>query len=263
MKHAIHKDKKSTLHSKRMKNYFKRQNAYKPKIYKRKQRRSGLGSATKSTVGSRYNVMHGTLRPFVARNPFPPGQRIYTSYAEPFVMTTATASFGTCQVMRLNSIYDPNYTGGGHLAYDHAILAGIYGKYRVDRVYWRITLTTPGATNDQYIAATIAPNTSGNITSAPLYNPIEDPSCTVGLMAGNGERRAVIDGYVNLWELCGVPKAKYMADDTYQSSFSSNPAQLALLSFATCCADGTTGVSSQALVELRFDVWVFDRLTGN
>jgi len=264
MNYATHREQKVHLHKKRMKRFYSRRHAAQPKVFKRKSRRSRLGSGTaKNTVGSHYNVLSGSLRPFVDRNPFPPGQRITTSYAEPFVMTTGVAAFGTNQVMRLNSIYDPNYTGGGHLAYAHANLAALYGKYRVDSVYWRITLTTPGATNDQYIAANIAPNTSGAITGAPLYNPIEDPACTVGIMSGNGERRAVISGLVELWKLMGVSKQKYMSDDTYQSSISSNPAQLALLSFATCCADGTSGVTSQALVELRFNVWVFDRITVN
>lgn len=260
----MHTDKKLTFTPRIMKRFYSRRHAAKPKVFKRKARRGRLGSGiAASTVGGVYNSLSSSLRPFVDRNPYPPGQLITMSYAEPFQMTTSTAAFGTCQVMRLNSIYDPNYTGGGHVAYGHSTFAIMYGKYRVNRCHWRITLTTPGGANDQYIAATIAPNTTGNITGAVLYNPIEDPSATVGLMSSDGDRRAVIQGQVDLWKLCGVSKVKYMSDDTYQSGMSSNPAQLALLSFATCCADGTNGITSQALVELRYEVWVFDRNTTN
>lgn len=246
-----------------MPRFASRHNAPKKRVFKRKRYGQRRQVASANKVGGMYNSFASTLRPLVARNPFPLGQRVTVSYAEPFTMTTGVSAFGTQQTMRLNSIYDPNQSGVGHLCYGHPNLAALYGKYRVDRVSWKITLTTPGAANDQYIAATMAPNTSGNLTGATLFNPIEDPSSTVGLMSGNGDRRAVIYQTVDLHKLIGVSRAKYEADDTFSSGMSSNPAQIAYLNFATCCADGSSGVTAQALIEMHFDVWVYDRITVN
>jgi len=210
-----------------------------------------------------YNSLAGMLEPFVARNPFLPGERFQMKYAEPFTMTTGNNAYGSNQVLRLNSIYDPNFTGGGHSAYAYAEISARYAKYRVDSVVWRITLTTPGSTHDQYIAATIAPNTSGAISGATLYNPIEDPSSTYGLMSSQGDRRAVIGGMRQLHQVCGGSKAKYEADDTYASLMGSNPSQVLNLAFATCAADGTDNLGSSALVEIIYNVWCFDRITTN
>lgn len=226
----------------------------------RRRRTSGVPAAKH---GAMFNPHAGVLQPFVARNPFLPGERFQIKYAEPFSMSTGSNVFGSQQVMRLNSIYDPNSTGGGHVPYAYAELAARYKKYRVDSVVWRITLTTPGGGNDQYIAATVAPNTSGAIGGATLYNPLEDPSCTYGLMSSTGDRRAVIAGMIQLHKVMGVSRVKYESDDTYSALITGNPAQDCLLSFATCASDGTGSLSSQALVEIIYNVWLYDRITTN
>lgn len=207
----------------------------------------------------------GVLERFVARNPFPPGEYVTMKYAEPFTMSTGNNAFGSNQVLRLNSIYDPNFTGGGHSAYAYAEMSARYGKYRVDAVTWRITLTTPGSTHDQFIAATVAPNTSGAISGSVLYNPIEDPSSTWGRMSSSGERCAVIQskGIISLNTICGVSRNKYEADDTYSSLMGSSPSQAILLSFATCSADGSDNLGSSALVEIVYHVLCYDRITTN
>lgn len=246
-----------------------RRNAFRiaPKPTKQRatrRRRTGFsGGFPANKHGAMYNPNLGLLQPFVAFNPFKPGERHTIKYAEPFSMSTGSNVFGSQQVMRLNSIYDPNSTGGGHVPYAYAEFAARYKKYRVDSVIWRITLTTPGGANDQYIAATVAPNTSGAIGGATLYNPLEDPSCVYGLMSSEGDRRAVIGMMMQLHKVCGVDRTKYQSDDTYSANITANPAQDCILSFATCASDGTGSLSSQALVEIWYNVWFYDRITTN
>jgi len=127
------------------------------------------------------------------------------------------------------------------------------------------TLTTPGSTHDQFIAATVSPNTSGSISGSVLYNPIEYPSATWGRMSSSGERCAVIQskGIINLNTICGVSRGKYEADDTYSSLMGSSPSQAILISFATCAADGSDNLSAVALVEIVYHVLCYDRITTN
>jgi len=271
MKLTIRRDKKLDLTSQEKQTMPRlvRRNAFRiaPKPANRRRvavrRRRFMGGTKTSGVGAMYNSLAGMLEPFVARNPFLPGERFQVKYAEPFTMTTGNNAFGSQQALRLNSIYDPNFTGGGHSAYAYAELSARYGKYRVDSITWRITLTTPGSTHDQFIAATIAPNTSGGISGAAIYNPLEDPSCTWGLMSSQGDRRAVIGGMRQLNKICGVTREKYEADDTYSSNMGTNPAQAIYLAFATASADGTDNLGSSAMVEIIYNVWCYDRITTN
>ena len=232
-----------------------------------KMRKRRLGAARRlgatSPVGAKYNTQVRTLQPYVARNPFPPGQHLRGNYCEAFTLSTGLAVYGSAYNIRLNSIYDPNQTGAGHTVYGYSNIAALYNKYRVDMVEWEIVLTTPGGTNDQYITATVAPNTSGSIGGATIYNPMEDPSSVTGLMSSSGDRRAIISGVVDCATACGVSKAKYRADDTFSSGIASNPAQILYLNFATCAADGTNGLSSQALLRMTFHYYVYDRTTVN
>ena len=53
------------------------------------------------------------------RHPLVPlSRRGVLKYSETFTLTTgAGGTFGVDQVMKLNSLYDPDFTGGGHQPY--------------------------------------------------------------------------------------------------------------------------------------------------
>lgn len=176
-------------------------------------------------------------------------------------MSTGTALLGTQQAYRLNSVYDPDYTGAGHQPYGFDQLSGLYNKYRVDRVKFEIIYTTPGGTHDMLCVATVSPGTTSSLTGATLYAGQERPGGIWGLLSPNGERRCVLKGAYDLNVVCGVPKQKYVSDDEYSSSISSNPTQLALLTHAVGCADGTAAISAVAVVVITYDVVFFDRIT--
>lgn len=210
-------------------------------------------------TGADMGTQRGFLRVLSGPTPFPTGMRRSHTYCEMFTLTTGTGVYGTQQAMRLNSVYDPNYTAGGHQPYGFDTMITIYDEYRVDKAHFQILFTTPGATNDILCAAAVNPNTSQGLTGANLNYVVETPSCTFGQLSSSGDRRCILRGSIDLYKLCGVSRAKYEADDSYSGTSSTNPQQEALLNFAIACFDGTGSVACQVQCIVTYDVWWFNR----
>lgn len=210
--------------------------------------------------GSFNNPTAGYSRLLTARLPFPSSMRCITTYSEPGTLTTGSAVFGSEARYRLNCVYDPFYGTGGHSVKNYTTLSSIYQQFRVDKCHFSIIFTTPGSSNDIQCAATVAPNASGSLAGAPSYFPAEFAGGMRGVLSPAGERRAVVQGTIDVAKLCGVSHTRYKSDDTYSAYIGSSPVQLALLSIATCCMDGTNGVTCAYQVTLQYETVWFDRI---
>jgi len=210
--------------------------------------------------GSLNNPNVGYTAPLTARLPFPSRMRVVSIYSQPGSLSTGNAVFGSEQRFRLNSVYDPDYTGGGHTVRNYSVLSGIYQQYRVTKVHYQVIFTTPGSANDIQCAITVAPNTGGSLGSAPSYFPAEYAGGSFGVLSSTGERRCILQGTIDLAKLCGITHTKYNADDKYSSFTGSSPSQLILLSAATCCMDGTINVACAVQYTLSYETEWFDRL---
>lgn len=201
---------------------------------------------------------------FVGRDPFPPSIRRRFKYAYLHSISTATSPtagyYGSEVRYNLNALYDPDYSGGGHQPYGFDQFTVNYGNYRVEKVAFRLTYTTPGADADMLCCASISPGTSGSIAGAHPALPTEWNNATFGHLSSQGGRVCVLDGQIDLSILCGVSKARYDADDIYQAAVTANPTQLALLSFAVASYSGASGQACSVLVELEYDAVMFNRI---
>ena len=210
--------------------------------------------------GSLNNPTVGYSTPLTARLPFPSHMRVVSIYSQPGTLTTGNSVFGSEQRFRLNSVYDPDYTGAGHTVRGYNILSGIYQQYRVTKCHYQVIFTTPGSANDIQCAITVAPNTGGSLGSANSYFPAEYAGGSFGVLSSAGERRCILQGTIDLAKLCGVTHTKYNADDVFSAYIGASPVQLALLSVATCCMDGTNGVTCAVQYTLSYETEWFDRL---
>lgn len=210
--------------------------------------------------GSLNNPNVGYSTTLTARLPFPSHMRVVSIYSQPGTLTTGSSVFGTEQRFRVNSVYDPDYTGAGHTVRGYNVLSGIYQQYRVVKCHYQVIFTTPGSANDIQCALTVAPNTSGSLGSANSFFPAEYAGGSFGVLSSSGERRCILQGTIDLAKLCGVSHTKYNADDVFSAYIGASPVQLALLSIATCCMDGTNGVTCAVQTTLSYEVEWFDRL---
>jgi len=156
----------------------------------------------------------------------------------------------------LNSLYDPNRTGGGHQPYGYDQLTGvIYNRYRVISCRYVVS-----AISDSYnIQCAVLPS---NEASPPITNVSEcreNPRAQY-LTQNPGGTLKVITGKVSIPKLMGRTKQQYMADDSYQAVYSQSPAELAVLNIYTqgLNDDSNTNVSATVNILLEYTVELFD-----
>lgn len=210
-------------------------------------------------TGAQNNPFVGFVRPLSGGSPFPVSTHRSHTYCQLFTMTTGTGLLGTQQAIRLNSLYDPDYTGAGHQpgGFDQMIV--LYDRYRVDRVKFQLLFTTPGAANDILCVACVNPNLSQGLTGANMQFPIETQSCLHGPLSSNGERRCVLQANLDMHKLLGVTRAAYVAEEDYSAPTSTNPVQEMSLTIATGCYDGTGGVACQLQVIITYETFWYGR----
>lgn len=100
-----------------------------------RRRRTGTGKASRRprmTIPRGMSLVPTTQKPGYKGHPF--GKKFYTKlrYSESHTIPAATtANFASSYKMRLNSLFDPNYTGAGHQPRGFDQLMTIYEKYTV------------------------------------------------------------------------------------------------------------------------------------
>lgn len=200
---------------------------------------------------------------FRQNDPFPPMVRRKLRYADLHndITTGAAGIVGTHARYRLNSVYDPYYTGAGHQAYGFDQLAVLYNRYRVDRASYKITFTNPSLGANINCICTVAADTSSSLTGIAPAASREWPNASNSILSYEGSRTAVLQGAINLHELCGVPRSKYIADDRYQGTIASDPTQDCILTFAVSGVNGTASNYASTFIEIEYEVTFFERIT--
>jgi len=152
----------------------------------------------------------------------------------------------------LNSIFDPNRTGGGHQPYGHDTLELLYNRYRVISCNYRVILPR----SDQTIQAAVIPSNVvlGFTTVAEMK---ENPRSRY-IVQQTGGQVLPLSGKVYLPSLTGRTKTQYMADDRYQAQFGTSPAELAVLNIQASTVADVPLTNTSIIVELVYTVECFD-----
>lgn len=196
-------------------------------------------------------------------DPFPPTVRRKLRYADLHndLQTGTAGIFGTQAVYRLNSLFDPYFTGSGHQPYGFDQIAALYNRYRVDRVSFKITFTNPSLGANINCACSIAPDTTSYLSARDPSVPREWPNAMNAVLSYEGSRTATIQGSIDLHTLCGVPKVKYLSDDRYQGTAATDPSQIAYINIALSGVNGTAANFASTFVELEYEAVFFERIT--
>lgn len=182
-----------------------------------------------------------------ALQPIPQRFVVKMKYAED-VFTNASGLF----TFNLNSVFDPNRTGGGHQPYSFDQLATLYNRYRVISCSWRVT--APSSTGTVQLGCI---PTNEPITPATFAELKENPR-TKYVIQHVGGNVQLCKGRSYIPSLVGRTKAQYMADDRYQATVLTDPAELAVLNIMAA-NNGGVGINAQVLnVLLEYTVEFFD-----
>lgn len=182
-------------------------------------------------------------------NPIP--QRYITKLK--YATTTTLSSLITSWRYNLNSLYDPDRTGGGHQPYGFDQLAGLYNRYRVIGCHYRIECYNTGGT----IVKLVAVPSNEEFYPSDAQHAIETSRARY-IVQAPGASVQQLQGYVSIPSLVGRTKSQYMADDRFQSDVGSSPLELAILNLYNADITGVAQDGSRIAITLEYTAEFFD-----
>lgn len=152
---------------------------------------------------------------------------------------------------RLNSPYDPDYTGGGSQPPFYDRMAGLYNTYRVLSAKYRIkssylsgtvqslvVWTSTTATAVSSLQSALSQLDSHNITMCSFSDP--DSNC--------------IQRWLPMEKAFGVEKAEIETDSDYGANSGANPTKISYLNLYSGNLTGTTTSTAASIVEITYYV---------
>lgn len=236
----------------------------KPKTTKKRRagKTTGKWISTSKSSASVYGTAKGSLSRLVTtKNPFPPKKNFKLTYCETFNLYSGTAGvFGTVQKMNLNSLFDPNNSGGGHQPYGYDQVSPLWAKYRVNAVYVYIEFSNPD-TDGTVAGVMVQPSTGvGSLAgiSADLIRE-QSTSWVSSAISQSGEQLRKFKQYINISKLEGLTKAQYSGNPNYSALVSTNPSSMPTLMFGVAQDTSTSGAYLNARCEMTFYCTLYDR----
>lgn len=178
-------------------------------------------------------------------------------YFETVTMTSLTTTSAWDYLFRLNSPFDPNFTGTGYQPAGFDQWSALYSKYRVNSAEWRVgVIPSDGAYGLNFCCIERGESTlDGN-----FYNLAMEPRSKVGFIGTRGAPPMTLTGGVTIRDIFGVTAIEYK-DDDYAALISTNPANQAYL-YLKCVQPGgeVPTADTQVMVEIRYNVTFFARV---
>lgn len=163
----------------------------------------------------------------------------------------------------MNSIYDPDRTGGGHQPLGRDQIAALYSRYRVISCRWVVDCM-PQAGAGPILLVTCPTNETGAFTSNK-ETAIEQPysqykfSNCLSTSIGTDDRHMQIRGSTILSKIYGVSAEVAAADDRFQAGSGTDPAEFCILHVVGYNCDGNA-IVVDLNVKLVFTVEWSDRV---
>lgn len=206
---------------------------------------------------------YNPMKALYAWNPFPPHYDCSMRYCETFTKSVGTAGvFGTVQKMNLNSLYDPNNTGGGHQPYGYDQIQALYKKYIVKSAKVIIEFINPNA--DGLVAGVmVLPSGQTGASLAGISADIikEQPTSWTRPVQNTGSQKAIFKANFNMAKLEGLNRVQWMCSlDEYGASVTANPSLMPTIQFASA-SDASSSVDYLfARVLIIYKVRFYDRI---
>jgi len=182
-------------------------------------------------------------------NPLPERYVCKMKYAENFIVGSGTSP-SSYTYFRLNSLYDPDYTLGGHQPYGYDQISPLFTGYRVYATSWRVTMENTLGETSMFMA--VMPIPSANTFTFPsISSSMENPRARYGTYTV-GAKALIIKGRSFLPKLAGVPVMTYRADNNYSSAVAGNPViPLNLVVFVSDPTEATNIPANNVIVNVE------------
>lgn len=199
----------------------------------------------------RGNKMTGPFRAYIRNDPFPPTVLKRMHYETITTLAVGTAGvFGTEYVWRLNSLYDPDFSFGGHQPYGFDTMTSIYDRYIVYGV--KMNLTFYDASQDGLIVGALINDSEGSETIQGKTSQYigEQPMCVLRTLSSAGSQKTTISQYFSIAKLDGISKTTISANITeYGAAVTANPNLIPYV--RTAIADSRDGSAGTCVVMMK------------
>ncbi len=197
--------------------------------------------------------------------PFAENYRVRLRYCDRVQLTT-TGSVNTAvgYTFRLGSLYDPDYTGAGHQPYMYDQLTGIYNKYIVEKVQYRVRFRQVAASPITSLWCGYSLLTDTNSAASAVGDTIneirERSTALVSPLAAvnNAANFKTWSGSVVLRTLFGISEAQYYGDqEDFAAIYNANPTRQCFLELFLIDPDSGSSTTVEADIELVYHAKLF------
>ena len=140
----------------------------------------------------------------------------YVAYG---AISTASLGYGE-QIFRLNSCFDPDYSGAGAQPLGFDQWAAFYSRYKVLSVKAKCQFAAPTSLAESIVSLT--PNLVNTIDNSGV-NILAEPYSRNSIFSTNGGWKPVIDAEYDLAKIFGLTKEEY-GEESYTAASSGSPA---------------------------------------
>jgi len=177
---------------------------------------------------------------------YPLQQRVSLNYSELLVLQSSNL-VPESRLFRLNSLYDPNFSGVGHqpLAFDQ--WAAFYEYYTVINASWEIECQLTDLTAVMAASVYISPTTSGSILPTSISTVQElGADVVIGNVYSSPH---TFKGSLDMGKWFGLTHQELVTDDLKRTSVTLNPADPVYLQLLL---NGTSVSSANTIASMRF-----------
>jgi len=181
-----------------------------------------------------------------------------------------TGLTGSEYAFRLNSLFDPNFTGTGHQPRGFDQMAGFYLNYCVYKVQIQVRIMSQDggvSLAQNFVACNVRPFNNGSYSLGPArrYGELmESPTNTIITMNDDQYNQS------KSWEqtywiadIEGIPRGQIYQDDTFKSFPTSNPAKTPFFSVAVGSINEQSGGQVKMAISFAFHtLWSEPILVG-
>lgn len=229
-----------------------------PKITRRRQRRSAV-TIPVNQAGS----LPGPFRQMLTADPFPQSFTCVLNYCYfNQLFTGISGVYGAERVFRLNSVYDPDFTGSGHQPYGFDQISPLYRRYMVNQAKFEILFSNPSA--DSVACSAMLQSSAGTqvLTGALIDEAAERPNVVTRFLNGTGSQTVSISQpWFSLSSIEGVRPSMWQDQaDQYGATVGANPSLVPYLRIANASGLAATGVTVELLVKVSYRVRFYERV---
>lgn len=183
-----------------------------------------------------------------------------------FTITESAVSSGAYFFLALNNPYDVQTAVGGPSPMGFSAMSTYYNKYRCNRTRVHVEAFAGGSAGTVVEACLVPAPTNSTLPSSPenwssSYHAVSQR--TTSVTSASGASKISLDKTWNMWDLFGITRSKYEAEDNYAAVYNGNPVNTMYCGVTAYGWNGGTAASLSGRYTVSFDVLLYSPTPQN